>query len=76
MIAVDFSVGKTHDFNLFKKSKLLLSKFTKILTDSSYQGIQNLHDNTELPQKKKRGKKLSKEDQKKQYDYCFPKSRK
>jgi len=65
VIAVDFSVGKTHDFNLFKKSQLLLTKFTKILTDSGYQDIQNLHDTTELPQKKKRGQKLSKEDKKK-----------
>lgn len=65
VIAVDCSVGKTHDFNWFKKSKLLLRQFTKILTDSGYQGIQNLHDNTELPQKRRRAKNYPKKIRKK-----------
>ena len=65
VIAVDCSAGKTHDFNWFKKSKLLLRQFTKILTDSGYQGIQNLHDNTELPQKRRRAKNYPKKIRKK-----------
>jgi hypothetical protein len=65
VLSVDFSTAKTHDFNLFKKSKLLFAKFTKVLTDSGYQGIQKLHKNVELPEKKKKKQLLSKQNKKK-----------
>ena len=46
----------------------LFIRRSNCLLTSGYQGIQNLHTNTELPQKKKKGKKLSKEDKKSNRD--------
>ena len=46
----------------------LFIRRSNCLLTSGYQGIQNLHTNTELPQKKKKGKKLSREDKKSNRD--------
>lgn len=43
--------GKTHDFKLFKKSKLPLNKNKQVKVDSGYQGLQEIHSNSELPRK-------------------------
>ncbi len=49
-----FSNGKKHDFRLFKKSKILIHPKVKVITDTGYQGIQKIHNNSELPKKKAR----------------------
>ncbi len=49
-----FSNGKKHDFRLFKESKILIHPKVKAITDSGYQGIQKIHNNSELPKKKAR----------------------
>ncbi len=54
--------GKTHDFKLFKKSKLPINPNTKAVTDTGYVGIKKFHENSELPQKKSKKRPLTKED--------------
>lgn len=49
--------GRMHDFKLFKKSKVKLPKIIKLLADKGYQGILRIHENSEIPIKKPRGKK-------------------
>jgi DDE superfamily endonuclease len=48
--------GPTHDFALYKQSKLKLNEKLELLADSGYQGISKLHDKSRTP--KKRSKKL------------------
>ncbi|SPR14008.1 IS5 family transposase ISOt6 [Orientia tsutsugamushi] len=49
VICRDFSNDKKHDFRLFKKSKILIHPKVKVITDTGYQGIQKIHNNSELP---------------------------
>lgn len=53
--------GKTHDFELFKQSRLRLSEQTKCLGDAGYQGLEKEHENSQTPIKKPKGGELSKE---------------
>jgi len=73
VICFDISKGKTHDFNLFKKSKLKFFNTTKIIADSGYQGICSLHKNSEIPIKSSKNHKLSAEE--KLYNRCVSKKR-
>ncbi len=50
VICTDFSNGKKHDFRLFKESKILIHSKVKAITDTGYQGIQKIHNNSELRQ--------------------------
>ena len=54
--------GRNHDFKVFKSSKFKTLKFTKIIADSGYQGLQKIHANSATPIKKKRKQKLTTED--------------
>jgi hypothetical protein len=54
-----FSNGKTHDFSLFKKSKIGMNKELELLGDKGYQGIKKIHSNSRTPLKKTKNKKLS-----------------
>ena len=56
--------GRMHDFKLFKKSKVKLPKVVKLLADKGYQGILKIHENSEIPIKKPRGKKYTEEQKK------------
>ena len=56
--------GKTHDFKLFKNSRVKFGTVMKVLADKGYQGIAKIHQLSETPIKKKKGKKLSKEEKK------------
>ncbi|MEG4508542.1 IS5 family transposase [Microcoleus sp. F6_B4] len=60
IICTAFSNGKTHDFNLFKKSKIGMNEKLEILADKGYQGIKKIHANSRTPLKKIKNKKLSK----------------
>ena len=52
IIATAFAKGRTHDFRLFKKSQVKLAADILCLADPGYQGLVQLHANSETPQKK------------------------
>lgn len=52
--------GKTHDFKLFKDSNTHIPATIEILGDSGYQGINDIHPNSQTPIKKQTGKELTK----------------
>lgn len=52
----------THDFKLFKQSRLPIKKETLIFVDTAYLGLSKLHENTEMPKKKTKLNPLSTED--------------
>ena len=61
IIATNFACGKTHDFRLFKESKIPLLKDTKVIVDTGYQSLQKMHRNVLIPHKKTKKKPLNKE---------------
>jgi IS5 family transposase len=52
ILCVATSVGKTHDFALFKSSRLALAPTIELLADTGYQGVDKLHPNSQTPHKK------------------------
>ena len=64
MICTSFSNGKRHDFRLFKESKTHILPEIKVITDTGYQGLQKIHNKSELPKKKSKKNPLTKEDKK------------
>jgi hypothetical protein len=54
--------GKKHDFKLFKESGVRWTKKTCGITDSGYTGIHKIQTNTKVPQKRRKGKPLAKEE--------------
>ena len=64
IICLAHSKGKTHDFKLFKNSQTKFHKLLKVIADKGYQGIAKIHNLSETPIKKPRGKKLTKEQKK------------
>jgi len=52
ILATDFSNGSQHDFQLFKQSRYAVAQQTCILADAGYQGLANLHLNSQTPVKK------------------------
>ncbi len=54
ILATAFAQGKTHDFALFKHSRLPLSRTTQVQADSGYLGLSRWHpqDKVQLPHKK------------------------
>lgn len=61
IICTAFAKGYIHDFNLFKTSKIGIEKKTECLGDKGYQGINKIHQNSRIPIKKSKNKKLSTE---------------
>ena len=59
IICTAFSNGKTHDFSLFKKSKVRMNKEVELLGDKGYQGIKKIHNNSRTPIKKTKNKELT-----------------
>ncbi len=57
--------GKEHDFKIFKKSRLPLGEKIKCLVDKGYQGIAKIHKLSEIPKKKTKKRKLTKEEKRK-----------
>ncbi|TRU26501.1 MAG: IS5 family transposase [Microcystis aeruginosa Ma_SC_T_19800800_S464] len=64
VICVRCDKGRVHDFRLWKESKIRLNKEIEILGDKGYQGIQKIHQNSQITHKKKKKEKLSKEQKK------------
>ncbi|WP_287075585.1 MULTISPECIES: IS5 family transposase [unclassified Microcystis] len=54
--------GRIHDFNLWKNSQIGIDKNIECLADKGYQGIQKLHKNSRIPNKKKKNQELSLEE--------------
>jgi len=59
ILATDFSNGSQHDFQLFKQSRYAVAQQTCILADAGYQGLANLHLNSQTPVKKSKLHPLS-----------------
>jgi hypothetical protein len=62
--AVACGRGKTHDFKLFKQSKIRLSQNTKVKLDLGFLGMTALYPKAELPYKASKHHPLSKEQKK------------
>jgi DDE superfamily endonuclease len=54
--------GRMHDFRLFKESRTAIHPSIQSLTDSGFQGIQKIHENSVKPVRGSKKKPLSKED--------------
>jgi len=61
IIATAFANGSQHDFDLFKESHCLFSQQIRILADSGYLGLSDLHANNQIPAKKSKLHSLTKE---------------
>ena len=62
IICVHNSIGKNHDFKLFKNSRIFMQPKIKAHVDTGYQGIKKQHANSELPKKRSKKNPLTKED--------------
>ena len=61
VICTNFTNGKRHDFRLFKESGVHIYPIIKSLTDTGYQGIHKIRQNSALPKKRSKKNPLSKE---------------
>jgi len=52
IIATAFANGSTHDFRLFKESKTIMAYHVHCLADAGYQGLADLHTNSQTLHKK------------------------
>jgi hypothetical protein len=52
IVAAACGKGRTHDFLLFKGSRLRLHPTTELLADSGYQGVAKLHAKSRIPHKR------------------------
>lgn len=64
IICTSFSNGRRHDFCVFKESRLSIHPGIKVITDSGYQGIEQIHVNSALPRKSSKKHPLMREDRK------------
>lgn len=62
IICTHFCKGKKHDFRLFKDSHVQCLEEAELLADSGYQGIENIHHNSQTPKKSSKKNPLSKTD--------------
>jgi hypothetical protein len=54
--------GPTHDFALYKRSKLKPHEELEMLADSGYQGLDKLHQKSQTPKKKPKKVQLTKDE--------------
>ncbi|MBD2214384.1 IS5 family transposase [Nostoc linckia FACHB-104] len=64
IICLAHGLGKIHDFKLFKTSGVRFGELLKVIADKGYQGITKIHQLSETPIKKPKGKKLTTEQKK------------
>ena len=64
IMCLNHDKGKSHDFKLFKNSRVKFHKLLKVIADKGYQGLAKIHKLSETPIKKPRGGKLTKEQKK------------
>ena len=60
IVATAFSCGSKHDFQLFKDDGTDLAEHLRILADAGYQGLVDLHENSQTPFKKSKYHALTK----------------
>jgi hypothetical protein len=75
VICVATSRGKTHDFTLFKDSRLAIAPSIELLADSGYLGIDKFHSNSQTPHKKSKLHPLTPEQQQNRVPETLPHSR-
>ncbi len=59
ILATAFAPGATHDFALFKASRLSFGVSTRVMADSGYQGIRKWHQDSQTPHKRTKNKPLT-----------------
>jgi hypothetical protein len=64
IICLGHGKGRIHDFRLFKNSGVKFGELLKVIADKGYQGITKIHQLSETPIKKPKGKKLTKSQKK------------
>ena len=64
IIALAFSNGKRHDFQLFRDSHVHVKAETVLEADTGYQGLAHIHANSLLPKKRSKNHPLSKQERK------------
>ena len=64
IIALAFSNGKKHDFQLFKDSRFHVKAKTELEADTGYQGLAQIHANSLLPKKRSKNHPLTKQERK------------
>jgi IS5 family transposase len=52
IICTAFGNGSTHDFQVFKASRMILAENIECLADRGYQGLDKVHANSRTPTKK------------------------
>jgi len=61
IVCVAVCAGKTHDFALYKATRLVLPASVELLGDTGYQGIARWHPNAQTPHKKSKKNPLTPE---------------
>lgn len=61
ILSVRCARGTTHDFKIFKDSRLKINEDAQIKTDKGFIGIKELFSNSEVPHKSSKHHPLSKE---------------
>lgn len=59
VICTAHGIGKEHDFQLFKRSKVKPLSRVEVLADKGYQGIKKIHNSSYTPIKKTKKKSLT-----------------
>ncbi len=60
VICLEHGKGRMHDFRLFKNSRVRFGELLNVIADKGFQGIKKIHQLSETPIKKAKGKKLTK----------------
>jgi transposase len=61
ILAAAFCTGRKHDFQLFQESGIKLPPHVLLLADAGYQGVAEIHPNSQTPFKKTKLHPLDKE---------------
>ena len=64
IIALAFSIGKKHDFQLFKESRTHVKAETVLEADTGYLGLAQIHANSLLPKKRSKNHPLTDQERK------------
>ena len=64
IIALAFSNGKKHDFQLFKESRTHVKAETVLEADTGYLGLAQIHANSILPKKRSKNHPLTDQERK------------
>ena len=64
IIALAFSNGKKHDFQLFKESRTHVKAETVLEADTGYLGLVQIHANSLLPKKRSKNHPLTDQERK------------